>query len=169
MADGKASATPGTKDIGKQAKDAALSAKVHKEFRGGAGVAQCMSEHRVDAAFATKELMRDASSPTDGSCSRLKRLGRYVKGRSSCKISFPWTIERSNSLQVYVDADWAGSQKDRKSTSGGVMVLNNHLLKHWSSTQATPSLSSGEAETKAVTKGVIEGLYMKDLLAQQGV
>ena len=49
------------------------------------------------------------------------------------------------------------------------MVLNGHLLKHWSSTQATASLSSGEAETKSVTKGAIEGLYMKHLLAQQGV
>ena len=46
--------------------------------------------------------------------------------------------------------------------------MSGHLLKHWSSTQPTQSLSSGEAETKAITKGTVEALYMKHLLEQQG-
>ena len=48
------------------------------------------------------------------------------------------------------------------------MFSKGHLLRHWSSTQATQSLSSAEAETKALTKSAIESLYMKHLLEQQG-
>lgn len=49
-----------------------------------------------------------------------------------------------------------------------MIFCRGHLLKHWASTQATHSLSSGEAEAKALTKGAVEGLYMKHLLEQQG-
>ena len=48
------------------------------------------------------------------------------------------------------------------------MFTRGHLIRHWSSTQATQSLSSAEAETKALTKSSIEALYMKHLLEQQG-
>ena len=67
-----------------------------------------------------------------------------------------------------MDSDWADDKKERKSTSGGMIFLRGHLIKHWSCTQPTQSLSSGEAETKAVTKGAVEALYLKHLLGQQG-
>ena len=40
-------------------------------------------------------------------------------------------------------------------------------LRHRSVTQATVSLSSAEAEAKAITKGCIDGLYAKHLLEHQ--
>ena len=42
------------------------------------------------------------------------------------------------------------------------------MLKHWTSTQKTISLSSAEAEAKAITKGVVEGIYAQQLFEQQG-
>ena len=42
------------------------------------------------------------------------------------------------------------------------------MIKQWSATWAVIALSSGEAETKAITKGAVEGLYLKHLLQQQG-
>lgn len=132
-----------------------------------------MAEHRADAAFATKQLMRDASGPDEASWNNLKRLGRYVKGRPRCIIDFPWSVgdpasKKKIVLDTYGDSDWADENHDRKSTSGGMMFSKGHLLRHWSSTQATQSLSSAEAETKALTKSAIESLYMKHLLEQQG-
>ena len=35
---------------------------------------------------------------------------------------------------------------ERKSTSGGVMMMNGTVVEHWSRTQATPALSTAEAE-----------------------
>ena len=171
--DCKSAVTPGSKEASKNIKDKALGQKAHREYRGGSGVAQYMAEHRVDAAYATKELMRDAAAPTDQSWARLKRVGRYIKARPRCIIDFPWvesvgTPASHVILEVPVDSDWAEDKKERKSTSGGMIFSNGHLLKHWSSTQPTQSLSSGEAETKAITKGAIEALYLKHLLEQQG-
>ena len=132
-----------------------------------------MAEHRADAAFATKQLMRDAAGPDEASWNNLKRVARYIKGRPRCIIDFPWSVgspasEKKIVLDTYGDSDWADENNDRKSTSGGMMFSKGHLLRHWSSTQATQSLSSAEAETKALTKSSIESLYMKHLLEQQG-
>jgi hypothetical protein len=173
LEDGKAVITPGTKEGKKQARGKPLGPKGHREYRGGAGVGQYMAEHRADAAFATKQLMRDAAGPDEASWNNLKRLTRYIKGRPRCIIDFPWSVGTSASrktivLDTYGDSDWADENHDRKSTSGGMMFSKGHLLRHWSSTQATQSLSSAEAETKALTKSSIESLYMKHLLEQQG-
>ena len=42
-------------------------------------------------------------------------------------------------------------------------------MKHWCVSQATVALSSAEAENKAAIKGSVEGLYISNLLRQQGV
>ena len=157
--------TPGVKDTGKEGE--LLSPQEHREYRGGAGLLQCMAEHRVDAAFATKELMRSAHSPSEKSWQQLKRVGRYLAGAKRCVIDFEWQ-EPTAMVTIYVDSDWAGDTKERRSTSGGVLMLGKHLIKHWTSTQATISLSSAEAESKAVTKGCIEGLGFKHTLGCQG-
>ena len=56
-------------------------------------------------------------------------------------------------LQVYVDSDWAGCRRTRKSTNGGCMLLNGACLKTWSTTQSVRAVSSGEAEYYAALKG----------------
>ena len=50
------------------------------------------------------------------------------------------------------------------STSGVVLKIGEHSLKHWSTSQATISLSSTEAEAKAITQGYVEGIYSRNLL-----
>jgi hypothetical protein len=139
-----------------------------KHFRGGAGVAQYMAEHRPDIAYATKEVLRDGSAPGVNSVGRLKRIGRYIKINPRAVLDFPWN-ELGDSVTATVDADWAGDPKTRCSTSGGVIRLGSSLLKHWTTTQPTVSLSSGESEMKAITKGCVELLYIDNLLKQQGL
>ena len=43
------------------------------------------------------------------------------------------------------------------------------MLKRWTTTQPTPSLSTAESEMKAITKGCVELFYIQDFLKQQGV
>ena len=67
-----------------------------------------------------------------------------------------------------VDADWAGDPKTRCSTSGGVLAIGPcFIVRHWSVTQATVSLSSAESEAKAITKGCTDVLYVKHVLEHQ--
>ena len=157
LEEAKTVATPGSKESKKQSRGKHLGIKGLREYRCGAGVGQYMAEHRADAAFATKQLMRDASAPDEASWNNLKRLARYIKGRPRCIIDFPWSVGNPASkkkivLDTYGDSDWAddsSASQDRKSTSGGMMFSKGHLLKHWSSTQATQSLSSVEQKRKA--------------------
>ena len=71
-------------------------------------------------------------------------------------------------MDVHVDSNWA-SGPERKSTSGGMMMINGTVVKHWSRTQATRALSTAEAEYYAVVTGAAEGLGMQSMMADLGV
>jgi hypothetical protein len=47
-------------------------------------------------------------------------------------------------------------------------MAGNCLLKHWSKTQSTISLSSGEAELHGIAHGAAQGLGMQSLLTDLG-
>ena len=112
--------------------------------------------------------MREAAGPTTASEIKLKRIARYLKGCQRCVPNFTWVGKLDDVIHVTVDADWAGDPKTRCSTSGGVLAIGPcFIVRHWSVTQATVSLSSAESEAKAITKGCIEALYVKHLLEHQ--
>ena len=48
-------------------------------------------------------------------------------------------------------------------------MWGSHLLKHWSSTQKTIALSSGEAELAGIVKGSAEGLGMVSVAKDLGI
>ena len=104
------------------------------------------------------------AAPTELVMAGLKRLGRFVEGRRRLEIYYPW--QRANRLETYSDTDWAGCVKTRKSTSGGCILLGDHLLKSWSSTQANIALSSGEAEMYGVVKAAGMALGHQDMLQE---
>ena len=49
------------------------------------------------------------------------------------------------------------------------MTIGDHLLKHWSTTQPTIALSSGEAELGGIVKGTTHGLGFQSLAEDLGV
>ena len=70
-------------------------------------------------------------------------------------------------VDVFVDLDWANGA-ERKSTSGGIMCVDEVGVKHWSRTQKAWALSSGEAEYYAMVTGGAEGLGMQSLAEDLG-
>ena len=72
-------------------------------------------------------------------------------------------------IDVYTDTDWAGCPKTRKSTSGGSLMLGCNAITHWSFTQISVALSSGEAEFAGVIRGAGQGLGYQALLRDLGV
>ena len=97
----------------------------------------------------------------------MKRAIRYLKSKPRALYEYPWQ-EPPRALEVYTDSDWAGDVESRKSTSGGVVMAGSHLITHWSRTQATIALSSGEAELNASVKGASEGLGLRQLAQELG-
>ena len=101
------------------------------------------------------------ANPTTSSWDKVKRVVRYLKGEPRVIYEYKW--QNQENLCVYVDTDWAGCFKTRKSTSGGAIMRGSHLIKHWSTTQQTIALSSGEAELKGIVKGATEGIGLKSV------
>ena len=71
-------------------------------------------------------------------------------------------------LNVYVDTDFAGCKETRRSTSGGVAMLGGCCIKHWSKTQGTISLSSGEAELHGIAHGAAQALGIQSIMKDAG-
>ena len=97
----------------------------------------------------------------------MKRLCRYFEGAP--RLVYVYEQQEAAAIDVYTDTDWAGCPITRKSTSGGCVMLGKHCMKHWSSTQTSISLSSGEAEFAGVIPGSGQGLGYQALLRDVGV
>ena len=97
------------------------------------------------------------ATPTMGDLTRLKRLGRYLKGKPRLQQWFVWQPKQEK-LVTYSDADWAGCKQTRKSTTGGCIMVGAHSIKSWSRTQSLIALSSGESELYASLKAAAETL-----------
>ena len=149
--------TPGVKvGFSEYEQDVELPPKLHTAFRAAAARGNYLSADRIDVMFAAKEVCRAMSKPTDTSWKALKRLARFLNGRPRMVYDYPF--QQADKIDVYTDTDWAGCARTRKSTSGGCIMLGKHTIKHWSSTQPTISLSSGEAEFYGVVRGSGYGL-----------
>ena len=92
---------------------------------------------------------------------------QFLVGHKRLVFRYPW--QRSGMLEWYSDTDWAGCPKTRKSTSGGCFMLGSHLIKTWSSTQPSISLSSCEAEYYGVVKAAGIAIGPKSLMTDLGV
>ena len=69
-------------------------------------------------------------------------------------------------IEVVTDADYAGNQHDRKSTSSFQIFIDGNLVESKVRLQKAISLSSNEAEFVAMVAGCSEGLLIKHLWQQ---
>ena len=132
-------------------------------FRALAARGNYLSQDRSDIQFAVKELCRNMSCPTSDDWNKLKRLGRYLMGRERMIIMFNYQ-SWDGRVVIWTDSDWAGDKFNRKSTSGGVIMLGSHTIKSWASTQSVVALSSGEAEYYAIVNGSSKGMGVRSML-----
>ena len=99
----------------------------------------------------------------------MKKAGGYLKGVETVTWKMEaWKNDDEVNADVHVDSNWARGP-ERKSTSGGMMMIYGTVVKHWSRTQTTRELSTAEAEYYAVVTGAAEGLGMQSMMADLGV
>ena len=77
--------------------------------------------------------------------------------------------EDAGLIEVFVDSDWGGCARSRKSTSGGAIMAYGMCLKTWSTTQSSLARSSGEAELYAANKGMSEGLGLQAMCRDMNI
>ena len=84
-------------------------------------------------------------------------------GKPRLVYQFKYAAKPISHLDVFCDTDFAGCSQTRRSTSGGCALFGTHMVKHWSKTQPTIALSSGEAELIGIGQGIAQALGLKSL------
>ena len=100
---------------------------------------------------AAKEVPRFTSKPEEQDWSSAKRLARCLKDNKRVVIEYKFQ-RMPEKVVAWLDTDFAGCERARWSTSGGVVMLGGHCVKTYSQTQETIALSSGESEFYGIVK-----------------
>jgi hypothetical protein len=125
---------------------------------------------RPDIAYAVGFLSRFSHNPGIKHWKALKRVFRYLKGTSDLGIELGGKITDTTPILIgYADADFAGDLNDRRSTTGYVFAINNAGLLSWKSAiQKAISLSTVEAEIRALKDATKEAIALRCLLKDLG-
>lgn len=107
-------------------------------------------------------LARRVSAPTQADWNAAKRVIRYLAGIRNYKLCL--FSDSNGILQCFVDADWAGDKKDRKSTSGYLFQLGLSTIAWSSRKQTCVSMSSTETEYVAASHAAKELQWLRQLL-----
>jgi hypothetical protein len=75
-----------------------------------------------------------------------------------------YTDEYDVELTGFSDSDWAGNPDDRRSTSGYAFHIGSGVVSWSSKKQPTVSLSSTEAEYKALSSATCEAVWLRRIL-----
>ena len=164
--------SPGSKAEGEAKEGKPVEGAEATRFRALAARANYLAQDRCDISYAAKEICRKMSAPSEGDWAKLKRLVRYLRDFPTLTYRFAWqntSAENVLELDAYVDTDFAGCLVTRRSTSGGMCFLGDHMVRHWSSTQKTVALSSGEAELAGVVRGCAGAIALRSFGWDMGI
>ncbi|XP_051133267.1 secreted RxLR effector protein 161-like [Andrographis paniculata] len=102
--------------------------------------------------MALNERLKFMSNPSKSHFAAAKRILRYIQGTKCLGIKY--LRDENNELIGFTDNDWAGSQDDRKSTSGYIFCLGSKAISWSSKKQNSVAMSSAEAEYIAANEAV---------------
>ena len=94
------------------------------------------------------------------------RILRYLKMTPGKGLLFKKNECRN--ITLYSDADWAGSQVDRRSTTGYCSIVWGNLVT-WRSKKQTVVSSSAEAELRALAVTICEGIWIRRVMTELGL
>ena len=121
-----------------------------------------LSHTRPDISFAVSVVSQFMNNPSEEHMEAVYRILRYLKMTPGQGLFFKKTGKRE--IEIYTDADWAGSVMDRRSTSGYCTYVWGNLVTWRSKKQSVVSRSSAEAEFRALSLGICEGIWLKRVL-----
>lgn len=123
---------------------------------------------RPDITFAVNFLARAQTNPQSLHWNLLKQIFLYLNGTRTTGLRYLHSNSSNSSdmLDAYVDSDYAGDPRTRKSTSGFIIRFHNNVI-HWGSRlQSACAESSGEAEFVAICDASKEILFLARLIEE---
>ncbi|KAL6277717.1 hypothetical protein ACE6H2_021318 [Prunus campanulata] len=125
-----------------------------------------LSHTRPDIAYAVSVVSQFMHAPSERHMDAVNRILRYLKSTPGKGIIF--TKNESLTIEGYTDADWAGDNTNRRSTSGYFTFVGGNLVTWRSKKQKVVSRSSAEAEYRAMAQGICELLWVKNVMKELG-
>ncbi|GJY82775.1 hypothetical protein Tco_0496151 [Tanacetum coccineum] len=113
-------------------------------YRGMIGTLLYLTASRPDLQFAIYMCARYEARPTEKHLHAVKRIFQYLRGTVNRGL---WYLKDSSiALTAFADADHAGCQDTRRSTSGSMQFLGDRLVSWLSKMQKSVAISSTKAE-----------------------
>ncbi|GJR79846.1 retrovirus-related pol polyprotein from transposon TNT 1-94 [Tanacetum coccineum] len=136
-------------------------------YRGMIGTHRYLTANRPDLQFAICMCARYQARPTEKHLHAVKRIFRYLRGTVNRGLWYP--KDSSIALTAFADADHAGCQDTRRSTSGSMQFLGDRLVSWSSKRQKSAAISSTEAEYIAMSGCCAQILWMRSQLTDYGL
>lgn len=122
---------------------------------------------RPDIAYAVGEISKFMENPNQSHVNAVKRIFRYLNHTKSLCITYGGG-DTDDLLVGYTDADFARDVVTRRSTTGYVFRIGNGAITWRSQRQPTVALSTTEAEFMAISDGIKESIWLRQLLKDIG-
>nr|GEV63984.1 putative ribonuclease H-like domain-containing protein [Tanacetum cinerariifolium] len=135
-------------------------------FRSMVGSLMYLTANRPDLVFAVCMCARYQAKPTKKHLEALKRVFCYLKGTINWGFWYP--KDTAMALTAYADADHAGCQDTRRSTSRSAQFLGDKLVSWSSKKQKSTSISTTEVEYIAMSGCCAQILWMRSKLTDYG-
>ncbi|GJZ72847.1 hypothetical protein Tco_0636993, partial [Tanacetum coccineum] len=135
-------------------------------YRSMIGSLMYLTSSRPDLIYAVCLCARYQAKPTEKHLNAVKRIFRYLKG--TINMGLWYSKDTGMSLTAYADADHAGCQDTRRSTSGSTQFLGDKLVSQSSKKQKSTTISSTKAEYIALSGCCAQILWMRSQLTDYG-
>ncbi|GKC46386.1 hypothetical protein Tco_1064108 [Tanacetum coccineum] len=123
------------------------------------GTLMYLTSSRPDLVYAVCMCARYQARPTKKHLHTVKRIFQYLRGIINRGLWY--SKDSAIALTTFADADHAGCQDTRRSTSGSMKLLGDRLVSWSSKRQKTAAISSTEAEYIALSDCCAQVLWMR--------
>lgn len=118
---------------------------------------------RRSSRFASRSKQRSMVAPRLGDIDKVVRIAKHFSGGYGRFVQrFPFGRD-DGSILAFSDSDWAGRAMTQKTTSGGVLVIGQCTIKHWSAILQAIALPTAEAALCAATRATSDAKGLASL------
>ncbi|GJW97758.1 retrovirus-related pol polyprotein from transposon TNT 1-94 [Tanacetum coccineum] len=135
-------------------------------YRSMIGSLMYLTASGPDLNYAVCFCAQYQAKPTEKHLQAVKRIFRYLNG--TINMGLWYSKDTDMSLTAYTDADHAGCQDTRRSTSGSAQFLGDKLVSWSYKKQKSTAISSTEAEYISLSGCCSQILWMRSQLTDYG-
>ena len=117
---------------------------------------------RPDISFAVNKAARNAENPTISDWHKVINILKYLNSSEDYKITYTGTGE----FVAFTDSDLGGDIKDKKSTSGHIILMGTNPICWSSRKQPTVATSTMEAEYIGTSECTKKVLWIRNILSE---